>query len=307
VLARLDAEGNPEGRKRNDYTTDLLAMCRAQNANGERAEGDACGAFEKLRRATCMLRPGGDPYISGKVLSFFASACIALGRVELAEEALERTLRTLAGNQLVAEAAEIMINRAHLCTLQGVSPRGFLEDFIKAHEEDPRIPERITWMMKRTLVGSLLYHHSGEGAAALLAAMPTFEPGSMDDLWKRHYSAMVTLQNGSALAASIQFADVAELFFRAKRLNQGFFTLLFQALSLFDAGDHAKAHRICAKAAVHFSSSQFYGGVARKASERILAETDAMALSRESINELIKIVLSPARKSPGRAPDNRPD
>jgi ATP/maltotriose-dependent transcriptional regulator MalT len=307
VLARLEAEGNPEGRKRNDYTTDLLAMCRAQSANAERVEGDACGAFEKLRRATRMLRPGGDPYVSGKVLSYFASACIALGKVELAEEALERALRVLDGNGFVAEAAKVTIKQAHLSTLQGVSPRKNLRDFLDAHEEDLRIPVRTIWMMKRSLVGSLLYHHNGEGAAALLASMPAFEPGSIEDLWKRYYMAMATLQSGDAHAASLQFADVAKQFLNSIQPDQGFVALLFQALSLFDVGNYAEAHCIASTAAARFSALHLYGGVAAKTAEQLLLCANSASLSRDTIENLIKVVISPAKKSPGRAPDNISD
>ncbi|HEX9735681.1 MAG TPA: hypothetical protein VGG06_27290, partial [Thermoanaerobaculia bacterium] len=81
--------------------------------------------------------------------------------MELAEEALDRARRIFAGNGLMAEVAEITISQAHLSTLRGASPREFLQGFLAAHEENLEIPTRIIWMMKRTLVGALLYHHSG--------------------------------------------------------------------------------------------------------------------------------------------------
>jgi hypothetical protein len=80
----------------------------------------------------------------------------------------------------MAEVAEITISQAHLGTLRGASPREFLQGFLAAHEENLEIPTRIIWMMKRTLVGALLYHHSGEGATALLASMP--EPARSREL-----------------------------------------------------------------------------------------------------------------------------
>jgi hypothetical protein len=250
-----------------------------------------------------MLRPGGDPYVSGKVLSYFASACIVLGKVELAEEALDRARRIFAGNGLMAEVAEITISQAHLSTLRGASPREFLQGFLAAHEENLEIPTRIIWMMKRTLVGALLYHHSGEGATALLASMPAFEPGSLDDLWKRHYTAMVTLQSGDPLAASLQFADIAKQFLDTDRRDNGFFVLLFQALSLLEVGNYTEASRIASAAAIHFSASQVFGGAARQAAEQLLLCAHSTSNSRDAINKLIEVVISPARKSPGRAPD----
>jgi len=297
VLARLEAEGNPEGRKRNDYTTDLLAMCRAQSANGERVEGDACGAFEKLRRATCMLRPGGDPYVSGKVLSYFASACIALGRVELADGALERACGIFDRSGLVTEMAEVVINKTHSLLFQGEDPRAELEEFLRRHSNNLMIHPLTFSVAKMSLVSVLLYLHGGDGAAELLSTLPHFNPGSVEDLWKRHYTAIVTLRNGNPLEASRQFADTAHEFFAASQPSQGFFMLLFQALSLLDMSAHTEAHQVASKAATYFSSSRFYGGVARSAAEEVLAVSVSSSLSREAIETLIRRVVSPARKS----------
>lgn len=306
VLARLEAEDNPHGRKRNDYTTDLLAMCRAQSANTERVEGDVCGAFEKLRRATRMLRPGGDPYVSGKVLSFFASACIALGKVELAEEALERAWAIFDRNGLATEAGDVLINRAHNFLLQGKDPRGELEEFLQRQSNNLMIRSQTTSRAQLVLAGVLLHLHGGDGATELLATLTHFEAGTLEELWKRHYSAMVALRNGSPLAASLQFADVARQFLAANQPDRGFFVLLFQALSLLELGDYPEARRVASRAATYFSSSKFYGGAARRAAEKILVVSDSISLNRRAVENLIKTVLSPARKSPGRAPENSP-
>lgn len=306
VLARLEAEGNPEGSKRNDYTTDLLAICRAQSANAERVAGDACGAFEKLRRATRMLRPGGDPYVSGKVLSYFASACIALGKVEEAEEALDRAFANFSRNGLVSEAGEILINRAHNLLLQGRDPRILLEDFLQKQGDNQRIRRRIISLAQLDLAGVLLYLHDGDRAVELLSTLPHFQPGSVEDLWKRHFSAIVALRNGSPQAAALHFADIAQQFFAANNPSQGFFVLLFEALSLLELGKHSEARDRAARAATYFSSTRFYGGVARATARRILAALDSESLNRDAIESLIKKVLSPASKSTGRAPDTPP-
>jgi len=307
VLARLDAEGNPEGRKRNDYTTDLLAMCRAQNANGERVEGDACGAFEKLRRATCMLRPGGDPYVSGKVLSYFASACIALGRVELAEETLERAFAIFDRNGLDSDAGEVLAKKAHALLLLGDDPRPLLEGFLQEQSNNLRVRPQTISVAQLALASVLLYLHDGAGAAELLSSLSPFMPGSREELWKRHYSAMVDFQKGRSLVASLQFADVAQQFLAVDQPNQGYFVLLFEALSLLEIGHYPEARSAAFKAATYFSSSRFYGGVARSAAEEILNISDSISLSREAIEKLIEKVLSPARKSPNGAQGHSPD
>jgi len=296
VLARLEAEGNPEGRKRNDYTTDLLAMCRAQSANGERVEGDACGAFEKLRRATRMLRPGGDPYVSGKVLSYFASACIALGRVELAEETLGRAFEILDRNGLESDAGDIVIIRAHNSLLQGKDPRGELEGFIQGAGNNYRVRPQVISVAQLALASVLLYLHDGSGAAELLSRIQPFAPGSREELWKRHYSAMVVHRKGNPLEASSQFEDVSQQFLAADQPDQGYFVLLFQALSLLEVGHCLEARDAAFKAATYFSTSSFYGGVARSAAEKTLAASNSITLSREAIEKLIEKVLSPASK-----------
>jgi hypothetical protein len=50
-----------------------------------------------------------------------------------------------------------------------------------------------------------------------------------------------------------------------------------------------------------------YGGVAAKTAEQLLLCANSASLSRDTIENLIKVVISPAKKSPGRAPDNISD